>query len=60
MNGEYDLFERLPDGSALWRGVGLEDARLQLKVLAGGATANELFALDVLTGDMVARINVSQ
>jgi hypothetical protein len=58
VNREYDLFERLPDGSALWRGVavGLEDARSKLEEFAR-ITANEFFAMEVLTGDVVARVN---
>jgi hypothetical protein len=58
MNAEYDLFERLADGSTLWRGVavGVEDARLQLGEFAR-ATPNEFFAIDVLSGEIVARIN---
>jgi len=58
MNREYDLFERLPDGSALWRGVavGAFDAHLQLRELAR-ITANELFAIEVLTGEVLARVN---
>jgi hypothetical protein len=55
MNGEYDLFERLPDGSTLWRGVavGLEVARLKVQEFAR-ATPNEIFAMEVLTGEVVA------
>ena len=60
MNREYDLFECLPDGSALWRGVavGIEDARLKLKEFAR-ATPNELFAIEVLNDEVVARINTA-
>jgi hypothetical protein len=58
MNREYDLFECLPDGSTLWRcvAVGAFDAHLQLYELAR-TTANELFAIEVLTGEVLARVN---
>ena len=58
MNREYDLFECLPDGSTLWRGVavGAFDAHLQLRELAR-TTVNELFAIEVLTGEVLARVN---
>ncbi len=36
MNRKYDLFEKFPDGSSLWRAcvLGLEGTRLHLKELA--------------------------
>jgi hypothetical protein len=60
VNREYDVFERLPDGSALWRGVvvGMENARAKLQELARG-TANELFATEIVTGEVVARIDTT-
>jgi hypothetical protein len=60
MNREYDLFERMSDGSLMWRGFakGLENARLRLQRIAT-ETANECFAIDVSTGDIAARLNAS-
>ena len=59
MDPEYDLFERMSDGSLSWRGFarGLEDARLRLARLAI-ETANECFAIDVTTGNIVAHVNM--
>jgi hypothetical protein len=58
MKREYDLFGRMSDGSLSWRGFakGLEDARARLRRLAI-ETANECFAVNVASGDVVARIN---
>jgi hypothetical protein len=60
MDREYDLFERMSDGSLSWRGFvkGLEDARLRLARLAT-ETTNECFAIIVTTGDVVAWVNLS-
>jgi hypothetical protein len=57
MNYEYDLFERMPDGSLLWRGLeeGLEQARCRLCVL-NSETGHECFALYVPTEEIVATV----
>ncbi len=59
MNREYDLFEKFPDGSTIWRDfvVGLEVARQRLQHLAQEST-NEFFAIHTPTKEIVARENV--
>jgi hypothetical protein len=61
MNREYDIFEKLPDGSVLWRDFvrGLETARPKLGELASSST-NEFFAIHTLTKDIAVRVNVAQ
>jgi hypothetical protein len=51
MSPKYDLFERFPDGSSLWRAcvVGLEGARSHMKHLALSST-NQFYAMHVRTG----------
>jgi hypothetical protein len=51
MNREYDLFEKFPDGSSLWRCCvpGLEGARLQLQELAR-KSKNQFYAIDIVAG----------
>jgi len=58
MELEYDLFERMPDGSVNWRGFarGLEKIQTRLSDLAIG-TANECFAIYTPTHDVVGRVN---
>jgi CheY-like chemotaxis protein len=58
MDREYDLFERLPDGSVLWRGTvsGLRQASLKLEEIAK-ATANKCFAMYMGSREIVARLN---
>jgi hypothetical protein len=55
---EYELFERFPDGNALWRGTarGLEQARLRLEEF-GRETRNELYAIHLFSHQVVARVN---
>lgn len=57
---EYDLFERLPDGSPLWRGraSGMNEADAKLRNIAG-STSNECFALYLPTKEVVLRLNTS-
>ena len=57
---EYDLFERFPDGSPIWRGraSGLNDAEVKLRSLAG-TTSNECFALYLPTKEIVLRANAA-
>ena len=51
MTREYDLFERFPDGSSLWRACvsGLDNTRLQLQKLAQ-KSQNKFYAIDVTAG----------
>ena len=58
MNRDYDLFERLPDGSLVWRSFvnGLENARVKLQELAKH-TKNECFAMHVASKEVVFREN---
>ncbi len=59
MDREYELFERLTDGSPIWHGsvTGLRDARLKLQEIAK-TTTNECLAIYLPTGEIVARLNV--
>ncbi len=54
MRHEYDLFERFPDGSSLWRGSakGLESTRLHLHDLAKDSL-NDFYAINVVSGKVV-------
>src|SRR5438874_795877 len=56
MDREYDLFERAPDNSVLWRTSvrGIENSRLKMLELAK-ATGREYFALHAASGAIVAR-----
>jgi hypothetical protein len=51
MSPKYDLFERFPDGSSLWRAcvIGLDGARLHMKDLAV-RSSNQFYAMHVATG----------
>jgi hypothetical protein len=59
MDRVYDIFERLPDGSLMWRGrvAGLELAKGKLRDLASKSD-NEFHALYSPTKEIVARVNV--
>jgi hypothetical protein len=59
MNRDYDLFERMPDGSVIRRKFvqGLEQARIRLAVLAE-LSPNEFYAIHTLTKEIVAQVNV--
>ena len=54
MRHEYDLFERFPDGSSLWRASawGLQSARQHLSSLAIRST-NEFYAINVVSGRVI-------
>jgi len=54
MNHEYDLFEKFPDGSSLWRAsvVGLGGARLHMFDLSRRST-NVFYAMNVINGKIV-------
>ena len=55
MDREYDIFERLQDGSTLWRDAvhGLENALLKLEEIAK-KTTNECFAMHLPTQEIIA------
>jgi hypothetical protein len=59
LNREYDIFERLPDGTILWKDfvVGLEQTRNKLQELAA-LSKNEYYAIHTPTKEIVARANV--
>jgi len=54
MRHEYDLFERFPDGSSLWRASarGLQNARFHLSDLAK-ESANQFYAINVVSGKVI-------
>jgi hypothetical protein len=54
MYRKFDLFEKFPDGSSLWRGcvLGLEGARHHLMELAK-TSENRFYAIDVESGKTV-------
>ena len=58
-NREYDIFEKLPDGTLLWRAVirGLENTLTELKKF-GEQSQNELLAIHTPTKQTIARVNV--
>ncbi len=58
MDRDYGIFERLPDGSLMWREFvrGLENARAKLQGLAK-RPSNEFFAIDTPSKTIVARVN---
>ena len=55
MDREYDLFEKLPDGSILWRTViiGLKNAVAELTRL-GSLSNNEHFAIHTPSNTVIA------
>lgn len=59
MEREYEIFEVLPNGSALKISVvsGLQNARLTIRELANH-TRNECYAEDTETRQVVAQLNV--
>ena len=54
MNQKYDLFEKFPDGSSLWRAcvIGLEGTRLHMFDLAR-RSPNQFYAMNVVNGKIV-------
>jgi hypothetical protein len=54
MSTLYDLFEKFPDGSSLWRAcvMGLEGARLHVSDLAR-RSPNSFYAMNVTNGKIV-------
>jgi hypothetical protein len=61
MNREYDIFEKLSDGSVIWRDFvqGLETARAKVGQLAK-RSKNGFFAIHTPTKDIAVRVNVSE
>lgn len=55
MNHKYDLFEKFPDGSSLWRAcvIGLEGTRQHMFDLAR-RSPNKFYAMNVANGKIVA------
>jgi hypothetical protein len=55
MNHKYDLFEKFPDGSSLWRAcvIGLQGTRLHMFDLAR-RSPNQFYAMNVVSGKIVA------
>ena len=51
---EYDIFEKFPDGSSLWRAsiLGLEGTCLQLRQLAQ-KSGNQFYAIDMVNGKII-------
>jgi hypothetical protein len=58
MKHRYDLFEKYPDGSSLWRDSvsGFKLTRLRLQELSQ-KSENQYYALDLTTGDVLAFIS---
>lgn len=54
----FDIFERLPGGGVLWRGLvsGEDDAAVKLSELAR-TTSNELFACHIRSKTIIGRAN---
>jgi hypothetical protein len=54
MTYEYDLFEKFPDGSSLWRAsvIGLEGAKIHVSALAQ-RSSNTFYAMNVESGKIV-------
>jgi hypothetical protein len=57
MYRKYDVFEKFPDGSSLWRGYvsGLQNTRLQLQELMRHSL-NQFYAIDIAAGKVI-RLN---
>jgi hypothetical protein len=54
MYREYDLFEKFPDGSSLWRAsvLGLEGTRMHMREL-GQKSGNRFYAIEMVSGKVV-------
>jgi hypothetical protein len=59
MDRQYDIFEKLPDGSLVWRTFvpGLDKALATLEKFSK-ASPNEFFAIHTPTKETVGRVNV--
>ena len=55
MHHKYDLFEKFPDGSSLWRAcvIGLEGTRLHMFDLAR-RSSNQFYAMNLVSGKIVS------
>jgi len=55
MKNEYDLFEKFPNGSSLWRGAfpDFEGTCLRMRELAQ-TSENQFYAISLTTGDVLA------
>jgi hypothetical protein len=55
MKNEYDLFEKFPDGSSLWRDsiVGFQTTCLRLQELAQ-RSENQFYAINLTTREVLA------
>jgi hypothetical protein len=55
MKHEYDLFEKFPDGSSLWRDSipGFETTRLRLQEFVR-RSENQFYAINLTTGEVLA------
>jgi hypothetical protein len=55
VNREYDIFEKFPDGSHIWRAfvIGLIEARARVVQLSETST-NEFYAIHTPTKEIVA------
>jgi len=54
MKHEYELFEKFPDGSSLWRDCvfDIETTRLRLREMAQ-KSKNRFYAIDLTTGEIL-------
>jgi hypothetical protein len=54
MKDEFDLFEKFPDGSSLWRDsvLGFETARLRLQELAQ-RSKNQFYGINLRSGEVL-------
>jgi len=54
MKAQFDLFEKFPDGSSLWRDsvLGFETARLRLQELAQ-RSKNQFYGINLTTGEVL-------
>ncbi len=55
MHHKYDLFEKFPDGSSLWRAcvIGLEGTRLHMSDLAK-RSSNKFYAMHLVSGKILS------
>ena len=55
MKYKYDLFEKFPDGSSLWRDsvLGFETTRMRLLELAQ-KSKSQFYAINLITGEVLA------
>ncbi|MBZ5699578.1 MAG: hypothetical protein LAN18_13645 [Acidobacteriia bacterium] len=55
MKHKYEIFEKFPDGSSLWRDSipGFETTRLRLRELAQ-KSENQFYAINLTTGEVLA------